>query len=72
MTFVVDKQALGQVFLRVHRLFPVGVISAEPYSPLFLNTALVGRKSGHILETFKESKAKKHFEIFHSRLDGAE
>jgi hypothetical protein len=39
---------------------------------LFLNTALVGRTSGHILEIFKQSKAEKYFEIFHSRLDRAE
>jgi hypothetical protein len=72
VTFVVDKRALGQVFLRVRRLFPVGVISAELYSPVFPNTALVVRKIGLTLETFKQSKAEKHFEIFHFRLDGAE
>ena len=72
MTFVVDKEALGHVFLQVHRLFPVTVISAVPYASLFLNPALVGRKIGHTLETFNPSKAVKHSEIFHSRLDRAE
>jgi hypothetical protein len=56
----------------VHRFFPVGVISAVPYAPLFLNIALVGRKSRHTLETLKQRKAEKHFEIVHSRLDRAE
>jgi hypothetical protein len=42
VAFVVDKEAMGQVFLRVHRFFPVCVISAVPYAPIFLNTAYPG------------------------------
>ena len=72
MTFVVDKEVLGQMCLQIHRFFPVSVISAVPYAPRFLNTALVGRKSEHTLETYKQSKEEKHFEIFHSMLDRAE
>ena len=60
------------MFLRVHRFSPVSVISAVPGASLFLSTAFVRRKSGHTLETFKQSKAEKHFKIFHSRLDRAE
>ena len=64
MTFVVDNEALRHVFLRVHQFYPVSVISAVPYAPLFLSTAFVKSKSGHTLETFEQSKAERTLKFF--------
>jgi hypothetical protein len=52
---MIDKVAVGQVFLRVLRFSPVNIIPPLLQTHLHLNTTLIGMANGRRLGTFKQN-----------------
>jgi hypothetical protein len=55
MIFVVDKVALGQVFLRLLRFPPVSIIPPVLHTHLYLHTVLQRRTNGRSLGTSQKA-----------------
>ena len=55
MSYVVDRVALGNVFLRVLRFSPVNIIPPLPLALLHLHGARTRRTNGRSLGTFRKS-----------------
>jgi hypothetical protein len=56
MRIVVDKVALGEVFLRVFRFHPLSIIPTTIHIHLHLRVAVTGRTNGRSLQTFQKVK----------------
>jgi hypothetical protein len=54
--FVVDKAALGQIFLQVLWLSPVNIIPPKIHIHPHLHIALTRRTNGQNLETFEKEQ----------------
>jgi hypothetical protein len=57
VTFVVDRVALGQVFIPVLRFSPVSIIPSMLHTQLHLHVALTRRTNRRSLGTFRNSSA---------------
>jgi len=56
MRFVVDKVALGQVFFRVFRFYPLSIIPTNLHTHLHLRFAVTRRINGRSLGSFQKVK----------------
>jgi hypothetical protein len=59
--FVVNKVAVGQVFVPVFRISPVSIIPTKLHNHLHLHTSITGRINGCILEISPPPKKNQNF-----------